>query len=52
MPLAREAFAAALKDAGLAETDVDHVIVTGLHARAVKAARRASASAPVSLATT
>src|SRR5277367_1910723 len=29
VPLAREAFAAALKDAGLAEGDVDHAIVTG-----------------------
>ena len=38
VPLAREAFAAALKDAGLAEGDVDHAIVTGLHVRAVKAA--------------
>ena len=38
VPLAREAFAAALKDAGLAETDVDHAVVTGLHVRAVKAA--------------
>jgi 3-hydroxy-3-methylglutaryl CoA synthase/uncharacterized OB-fold protein len=37
VPLAREAFAAALKDAGLAEGDVDHAIVSGLHARAVKA---------------
>ncbi len=37
VPLAREAFAAALKDAGLAEGDVDHAIVTGLHVRAVKA---------------
>ncbi len=37
VPLAREAFAAALKDAGLAEGDLDHAIVTGLHARAVKA---------------
>jgi len=36
--LAREAFAAALKDAGVAEGDVDHAIVTGLHVRAVKAA--------------
>ena len=45
VPLAREAFAAALKDAGVAEGDVDHAIVTGLHVRAVKAvdlrARRA-----------
>jgi 3-hydroxy-3-methylglutaryl CoA synthase len=38
VPLAREAFAAALKDAGLSEGDVDHAIVTGLHARATKAA--------------
>jgi hydroxymethylglutaryl-CoA synthase len=37
VPLAREAFAAALKDAGLAEGDVDHAIVSGLHVRAVKA---------------
>ena len=38
LPLAREAFAAALKDAGLAEGDIDHAIVTGLHVRAVRAA--------------
>ncbi len=38
VPLGREAFAAALKDAGLAEGDVDHAVVTGLHVRAVKAA--------------
>jgi uncharacterized OB-fold protein len=37
VPLAREAFAAALKDAGLAEGDVDHAVVAGLHTRAVKA---------------
>src|SRR6202034_1641533 len=37
VPLAREAFAAALKDAGVAEGDVDHAIVAGLHVRAVKA---------------
>ena len=37
VPLAREAFAASLKDTGLAEGDVDHAIVTGLHVRAVKA---------------
>jgi hydroxymethylglutaryl-CoA synthase len=35
--LAREAFAASLKDAGISENDVDHAVVTGLHARAVKA---------------
>src|ERR1700729_2310226 len=37
VPLAREAFAAALKDAGVTEDDVDHAVVTGLHARAVRA---------------
>jgi hydroxymethylglutaryl-CoA synthase len=36
VPLAREAFAAALKDAGLTESDVDHAVVAGLHPRAVK----------------
>jgi hydroxymethylglutaryl-CoA synthase len=39
VPLAREAFADALKDAGLAESDIDHAVVTGLHVRAVKAVR-------------
>jgi 3-hydroxy-3-methylglutaryl CoA synthase/uncharacterized OB-fold protein len=38
VPLAREAFAASLKDAGLTEGDVDHAIVTGLHVRATKSA--------------
>ena len=38
VPLAREAFAAALKDAGVTEGDVDHAIVTGLHVRAMRAA--------------
>ncbi|HEY1832004.1 MAG TPA: OB-fold domain-containing protein [Acidimicrobiales bacterium] len=37
MPLAREAFAAALKDAGVTESEVDHAIVSGLHVRATKA---------------
>ena len=37
VPLAREAFADALKDAGLTESDIDHAIVAGLHVRAVKA---------------
>jgi hydroxymethylglutaryl-CoA synthase len=51
VPLAREAFAAALKDAGLAEGDVDHAILAGLHVRAVKAVTkglgvRADALAP------
>jgi hydroxymethylglutaryl-CoA synthase len=37
VPLARQAFADALKDAGVTESDVDHAIVAGLHPRAVKA---------------
>ncbi len=37
VPLARGAFAASLKDAGLVEGDIDHAVVTGLHVRAVKA---------------
>jgi hydroxymethylglutaryl-CoA synthase len=37
VPLAREAFADALKAAGVTESDVDHAIVSGLHVRAVKA---------------
>jgi uncharacterized OB-fold protein len=37
--LAREAFADALKDAGITEAEVDHAIVSGLHLRAVKAVR-------------
>jgi 3-hydroxy-3-methylglutaryl CoA synthase/uncharacterized OB-fold protein len=37
VPLAREAFADALKDAGVTESDVDHAVVSGLHVRAVKA---------------
>jgi uncharacterized OB-fold protein len=37
VPLARDAFADALKSAGITENDVDHAIVSGLHMRAVKA---------------
>jgi len=37
VPLARDAFAASLKDAGITEQDVDHAVVTGLHPRAVRA---------------
>jgi len=37
VPLARDAFADALKDAGVTESDIDHAIVAGLHPRAVKA---------------
>ncbi len=41
LPLAQEAVATALKGADLTTGDLDHVIVTGLHARAVKAVPRA-----------
>jgi hydroxymethylglutaryl-CoA synthase len=37
VPLAREALDAALKDAGVSIGDVDQLVVTGLHTRAVKA---------------
>lgn len=40
VPLARQVFSAALADAGLAPGDVDRLIVTGLHARAVRSAAR------------
>ncbi len=39
MPLAQAAFADALKAAGLTVDAVDHLVVTGLHARAVRATR-------------
>jgi 3-hydroxy-3-methylglutaryl CoA synthase/uncharacterized OB-fold protein len=35
LPLARSVFDRALQDAGISVDDVDHLIVTGLHARAV-----------------
>jgi hydroxymethylglutaryl-CoA synthase len=38
VPLAREAFAASLKDAGITESDIDHAVVSGLHGRATKTA--------------
>lgn len=41
-PLAVEAVAAALKDCDLTADDVDDVVVTGLHARAVRSAARAA----------
>ncbi len=37
VPLAQRAFTAALKNAGLTADAVDHMVVTGLHGRAVKA---------------
>ena len=39
-PLVEEAVTAALKAAGIGAGDIDHAIVTGLHQRAVNAARR------------
>jgi hydroxymethylglutaryl-CoA synthase len=50
VPLAREAFADALKDAGLTESDIDHAVVTGLHVRAVKAVRSGLGVAAAALA--
>jgi 3-hydroxy-3-methylglutaryl CoA synthase/uncharacterized OB-fold protein len=46
LPLAEQAVTAALKDTGVALDDVDHVIITGLQARAVKAAARAIGARP------
>lgn len=39
-PLARAAFTDALKKAGLSVDDVDHLVVTGLHSRSVKAFKK------------
>ncbi|MGI9053950.1 MAG: OB-fold domain-containing protein [Ilumatobacteraceae bacterium] len=50
VPLAEQAVTAALKSSGLAADELDHVIVTGLHARAVKAAARAVGARPETLA--
>jgi hydroxymethylglutaryl-CoA synthase len=50
VPLAREAFADALKDAGLTESDIDHAVVAGLHVRAVKAVAGALGVAKESMA--
>jgi hydroxymethylglutaryl-CoA synthase len=49
--LARQAFAAALKDAGIAESEVDHAVVAGLHVRAVKAVRAGLGVATEAMAT-
>jgi 3-hydroxy-3-methylglutaryl CoA synthase/uncharacterized OB-fold protein len=49
VPLAEEAIASALKSAGLAADDVDHVIVAGLHSRAVAAVRRSFGARPEAL---
>ena len=50
LPLAAEAITAALKDAGVTAADLDHVIVTGLHARAVTAARKVVGARPEAMA--
>lgn len=50
VPLAEQSVADALKAADLTMADVDHVIVTGLHTRAVAAARRAIGASPDTLA--
>lgn len=46
VPLVQEAFAAACKDAGVTPDALDHVIVTGVHSRAVRAASRAIGVSP------
>jgi hydroxymethylglutaryl-CoA synthase len=50
LPLAEEAVAAALKGAGLAPGEVRHLVVAGLHGRAVKAVPRACGLDPATLA--
>jgi hydroxymethylglutaryl-CoA synthase len=40
VPLARTAFAEALRHAGLTPADIDHLVVAGLHARAVGSLRK------------
>lgn len=46
LPLVNQAVTDALKSAGVAAGDLDHVIVAGLHARAVKAAAKAIGARP------
>jgi 3-hydroxy-3-methylglutaryl CoA synthase/uncharacterized OB-fold protein len=46
VPLAGAALADALKAAGLSIADVDHLIVTGLHSRAVGVVRKAAGARP------
>ena len=50
LPLVEQSVDDALKSAGLAISEIDHVIVTGLHARAVAAARRVIGARPDALA--
>ena len=50
LPLAEQAVTAALKTSGIAIDELDHVIVAGPHARAVKAAARTIGARPDALA--
>jgi 3-hydroxy-3-methylglutaryl CoA synthase len=50
VPLAREVFTDALKSAGITADAVDHLVVTGLHARAVRAVRTSLGVAEAALA--
>jgi 3-hydroxy-3-methylglutaryl CoA synthase/uncharacterized OB-fold protein len=50
VPLANQAWADALKSAGVVATDVDHVAVVGLHTRAVSAVRNSLGVRPEALA--
>lgn len=49
VPLAQAAFADACKSAGLTAEELDHVIVTGVHARAVRAVTRTLGVRPEAL---
>ena len=49
LPLAEEAVAAALKGAELEPTDLDHVVVSGLHARAARGVPRACGLDPATV---
>ncbi len=46
LPLVEQSVTDALKSAGLTITEIDHVVVTGLHTRAVAAARKAIGARP------
>jgi 3-hydroxy-3-methylglutaryl CoA synthase len=50
VPLAEQSVSDALKSANLTITEIDHVIVTGLHARAVGATRKALGARPDAIA--
>lgn len=49
LPLVEQSVTDALKSAGLTITEIDHVIVTGLHTRAVATARKAIGARPESI---